>query len=191
MVVPVAVAPTRRSARLSNAHSKGDMNGTQASQSDALGDQQDARKGTKAETVRGRLQKPLPVDSSAPTEDTVLGETNTKKSDATRGRSQATNPTAKTAKRARSKSVRDTNLPLKVARTVHSRGVARPIETTPVTDYNMDVSPFDSCRFTAGISPFDSQHRDNVLEAPEYVADILQRLYRAEVSFCMLFYLFT
>lgn len=176
------MAPTRRSARLSNAHNKGDTKAPQESQSDALRNEQDARKGTKAGPVRGRSQRALPKDSSAPTEDAAPGEANTKKTAEPRERSQVTNPTVKTAKRPRSKSDCDINLPPKVARTVHSCGATRPVETTPVTNYNMDVSPFDSCRFTAGISPFDSQHRDNVLEAPEYVADILQRLYRAEVS---------
>jgi len=41
--------------------------------------------------------------------------------------------------------------------------------------------PFDPCKFTDGLSVYDTPSRDNVLEAPEYVSDIFQRLYHAEV----------
>jgi hypothetical protein len=56
-----------------------------------------------------------------------------------------------------------------------------------VPHHNLVVSPFDSTKYTAGISVYDKDNRDDVLMVPEYAADIFQRLYKSEVrssSFC-------
>jgi hypothetical protein len=43
-------------------------------------------------------------------------------------------------------------------------------------------TPFDDSKYTPGISPYDLDTRDDVQEVSDYVTDIFQRLYDAEVS---------
>lgn len=47
--------------------------------------------------------------------------------------------------------------------------------------YDMVVSSFDPTKYTLGLAAYDECNRDDPLEAPEYVTDIFQRLFRAEV----------
>ena len=51
-------------------------------------------------------------------------------------------------------------------------------------NYNMVCSPFDAAKYTTGLSEYDSSCQDDVLQAPEYAADIFQRLYQAETATC-------
>lgn len=48
--------------------------------------------------------------------------------------------------------------------------------------HNLVSLPFDPCRYTNGLSVYDAPNRNDVNEAPEYVTDIFQRLFNAEVS---------
>jgi hypothetical protein len=48
-------------------------------------------------------------------------------------------------------------------------------------NHTMVRLPFDASRYVPGIADHDSPNVDDVLEAPEYVSDIFQRLYFAEV----------
>jgi hypothetical protein len=45
--------------------------------------------------------------------------------------------------------------------------------------------PFDASKYTTGIAAYDKDHKENVDEAPDYVTDIFQRLFDAEVRFCL------
>lgn len=49
------------------------------------------------------------------------------------------------------------------------------------TNYGLARVPFDSSKFTLGIAPHDQAQKDDVLEVSNYVTDIFQRLYFAEV----------
>lgn len=81
----------------------------------------------------------------------------------------------------------------KVARATRSR--SRPTEAsvkaTPKllvdefmeeTNYTLVSLPFNPCKYTEGLSVYDTPSRGNVLEAPEYVTDIFQRLFDSEVG---------
>lgn len=48
--------------------------------------------------------------------------------------------------------------------------------------HNLVRMPFDDSKYTIGISIYDTPSKGKVLEAPEYVTDIFQRLYNCEVS---------
>lgn len=50
------------------------------------------------------------------------------------------------------------------------------------TAYSMVRKPFDNTTFTLGLSIHDEKHKDNVLMVADYVTDMFQRLYHAEVS---------
>jgi hypothetical protein len=51
------------------------------------------------------------------------------------------------------------------------------------TTFDMNVSsPFDCSKYTLGFSRHDKSTRGDVLQAPEYVCDIFQRLFKIEVS---------
>ena len=50
------------------------------------------------------------------------------------------------------------------------------------TDHGLVRTPFDDSKYTPGISPYDLDTRDDVQEVSDYVTDIFQRLYDAEVS---------
>ena len=50
------------------------------------------------------------------------------------------------------------------------------------TDYGLVRTPFDDSKYTHGIAPYDLDTRNDVQEVPDYVTDIFQRLYDAEVS---------
>jgi hypothetical protein len=49
-------------------------------------------------------------------------------------------------------------------------------------NHNLVSLPFDPSRYTDGLSAYDTPNRNDVNEAPEYVTDIFQRLFNAEVS---------
>jgi hypothetical protein len=49
-------------------------------------------------------------------------------------------------------------------------------------NHNLVSLPFDPCRYTEGLSVYDTPNRNDANEAPEYVTDIFQRLFYAEVS---------
>jgi hypothetical protein len=51
----------------------------------------------------------------------------------------------------------------------------------PTTDYGLQREPFDPSKYTPGISMHDSANRDDAQEVSDYVTDIFQRLYNAEV----------
>lgn len=61
------------------------------------------------------------------------------------------------------------------------------------TDYSMVRKPFDNTKYTFGLSLHDEKHKDNVLMVADYVTDMFQRLYHAEVStlFCALCFTFS
>jgi hypothetical protein len=49
-------------------------------------------------------------------------------------------------------------------------------------NHNLVSLPFDPCRYTEGLSVYDTPNRNDANQAPEYVTDIFQRLFNAEVS---------
>jgi len=51
-----------------------------------------------------------------------------------------------------------------------------------VSHHNLVVTPFDPSKFTVGHSAYDTPVQGQELYAPEYISDIFQRLYHAEVS---------
>ena len=50
------------------------------------------------------------------------------------------------------------------------------------TDYSLQPDTFISRKFNSGISAYDKENVDDVQEATDYVTDIFQRLFHAEVS---------
>jgi hypothetical protein len=55
-------------------------------------------------------------------------------------------------------------------------------EGLPQEHHNLAPTHFEPTKYTAGISPHDVLSQGNVLQTPEYVSDIFQRLYNSEVS---------
>ena len=51
------------------------------------------------------------------------------------------------------------------------------------SNYNLVLNPFNDSLYTSGISEYDTPSKGKILEAPEYVSDIFQRLYHSEVRF--------
>ena len=49
--------------------------------------------------------------------------------------------------------------------------------------HNLSLTNFEPTKYTAGFSPYDISNRGDVLQSPEYVSDIFQRLYHSEVRF--------
>lgn len=47
---------------------------------------------------------------------------------------------------------------------------------------NLEGVEFDASKFTRGIAPVDMPNKENVLEVPEYISDIMQRLFDREVA---------
>jgi hypothetical protein len=109
---------------------------------------------------------------------------------ASRGRGRSPKRSKPVAKRPRSNSAAGAPASKKVCRRSHSvnpnrstrsksRGAQR---KEPSSDhYNLERPDFDPTSFTTGVAHHDVQSFGKVLEAPEYVADIFQRLYHAEV----------
>ena len=79
-------------------------------------------------------------------------------------KSAPSNPTAE-RRRTRSQS-----LPRKLCRDI-----------LPHTDYGLIREPFDSSKYTPGLAAHDADNKGDVLEVSNYVTDIYQRLYNAEV----------
>ncbi|GKY93440.1 hypothetical protein MPSEU_000311500 [Mayamaea pseudoterrestris] len=50
-------------------------------------------------------------------------------------------------------------------------------------DHNLCIQPFNPCLLTRAIAPHDLLNANNILEVPEYVTDIYQRLFAAEDTF--------
>jgi Cyclin, N-terminal domain/Cyclin, C-terminal domain len=48
--------------------------------------------------------------------------------------------------------------------------------------HNLLLTNFEATKYTAGFSPYDISNRGDVLQSPEYVSDIFQRLYQSEVG---------
>jgi hypothetical protein len=48
--------------------------------------------------------------------------------------------------------------------------------------HNLVLKPFDATKLTLGISPYDQANCGKILQSPEYVTDIFQRLYDCEVG---------
>jgi hypothetical protein len=80
--------------------------------------------------------------------------------------------------------------PKRVTRS-HSRSKDASVKATPTlladeflqeANHNLVSDPFDPCKYTDGLSVYDTPNRNNVLEAPEYVTDIFHRLFHAEVG---------
>jgi hypothetical protein len=49
--------------------------------------------------------------------------------------------------------------------------------------YNLALTNFEPTKYTSGFSPYDVSNRGDVLQSPEYVSDIFQRLFHSEVRF--------
>lgn len=64
---------------------------------------------------------------------------------------------------------------------VHVRRSARLKRNSQETNYSMVCSPFDPNKFTIGMAEHDIRLEGQTLEAPEYVTDIYQWLFRLEV----------
>ena len=52
----------------------------------------------------------------------------------------------------------------------------------PQEHHNLSLTNFEPTKYTSGFSPYDVSIRGDVLQSPEYVSDIFQRLYHSEVS---------
>lgn len=55
------------------------------------------------------------------------------------------------------------------------------MEGLPQEHHNLVLTNFQPTKYTSGLSFFDTHHRGDVLQSPEYVSDIFQRLYQSEV----------
>jgi hypothetical protein len=55
------------------------------------------------------------------------------------------------------------------------------MEGLPQEHHNLVLANFDPTRYTSGLSLFDVANQGDVLQSPEYVSDIFQRLYHSEV----------
>jgi hypothetical protein len=69
-------------------------------------------------------------------------------------------------------------------RRTHSTSLRRSSRLTrsnQETNHSMVCSPFDSSKYTIGIAVHDIPNQGDVLQVPDYVADIYQRLFRLEV----------
>jgi hypothetical protein len=51
----------------------------------------------------------------------------------------------------------------------------------PQEHYNLSLTNFEPTKYTSGFSPYDMSNRGDVLQSPEYVSDIFQRLFHSEV----------
>ena len=51
----------------------------------------------------------------------------------------------------------------------------------PQEHHNLSLTNFEPTKYTSGFSPYDVSIRGDVLQSPEYVSDIFQRLYHSEV----------
>ena len=51
----------------------------------------------------------------------------------------------------------------------------------PQEHHNLSLTNFEPTKYTFGFSPYDVSIRGDVLQSPEYVSDIFQRLYHSEV----------
>lgn len=51
----------------------------------------------------------------------------------------------------------------------------------PQEHYNLVLTNFEPTKYTNGMSPYDVTSRGDVLQSPEYVSDIYQRLFQSEV----------
>jgi hypothetical protein len=49
-------------------------------------------------------------------------------------------------------------------------------------DYSLNPPSYDPCKFTFDIAPHDLRTANDILEVPEFVTDIYQRLFQAEAS---------
>jgi hypothetical protein len=55
------------------------------------------------------------------------------------------------------------------------------MEGLPQKNHNLVLSDFNPTKYTSGLSVFDIVHQGDILQSPEYVSDIFQRLYHSEV----------
>ena len=68
------------------------------------------------------------------------------------------------------------------------QGIIIPCATRPclspakMVSHGLQSEPFYSSEYTQGISAYDEMNRHKVQQVPNYVTDIYQRLYYAEVS---------
>jgi hypothetical protein len=56
------------------------------------------------------------------------------------------------------------------------------VEAHSQEHHNLLIANFEPTKYTSGFSPYDGSIRGDVLQSPEYVSDIFQRLYHSEVS---------
>jgi Cyclin, N-terminal domain/Cyclin, C-terminal domain len=55
------------------------------------------------------------------------------------------------------------------------------MEGLPQEHHNLVLANFDPTRYTSGLSVFDVANQGDILQSPDYVSDIFQRLYHSEV----------
>jgi hypothetical protein len=53
-------------------------------------------------------------------------------------------------------------------------------------DFRLQRESFDGANFTNGIAHYDAARRSDPQKVAEYITDLFQHLYKAEVSFCLL-----
>lgn len=171
---------TRASRSLSRNKAKAD-----ASAAKAPSPAKAAAKKTRGRSKTSRKDAKAEVDEPKPTRAAKRSRTRQEggKQQPTRKAARASSKSKpKKASRSRSRSL---------SRTISRfKGMAKrevPKHIQPVDDilleanHNLVRTPFDPCTYTGGLTVYDAPSRDDVLAAPDYVADIFQRLYNAEV----------
>lgn len=74
------------------------------------------------------------------------------------------------------------NVPAKRARQIsHIIRKKQNRDGRPQEHHNLSLTNFEPTKYTLGFSPYDNSIRGDVLQSPEYVSDIFQRLYHSEV----------
>jgi hypothetical protein len=73
------------------------------------------------------------------------------------------------------------NVPVKRARQIHIIRKKLNRDGRPQEHHNLSLTNFEPTKYTFGFSPYDVSIRGDVLQSPEYVSDIFQRLYHSEV----------
>ena len=73
------------------------------------------------------------------------------------------------------------NVPIKRARQINHIVRKQNREGRPQEHHNLSLENFEPTNYTFGFSPYDVSIRNDVLQSPEYVSDIFQRLYHSEV----------
>jgi len=138
------------------------------------------KKSTKAQTQRGRPRKRKSEEATAVAEKTARRSSSTCASSRS-----TTNSDGQSGTRSRSSARTATRWKLGRAEEAKEDEPAAFAAVPPPQhdpgNHNLVLPHLDPGKYTRGLSVYDVPNRGNVLESPEYVCDIFQRLYHAEV----------